>query len=117
MDDLTKLTLEYARHLLYKHQHSMGPFGGSAEYCNLWDLIQASLSERDAALQVAIEDIVATAKSELVPSYYIGIGINPDHPGIISGPFTNKPVISPGKSVWVWDGKHYSLVYFAPKMT
>lgn len=62
---LTELTLRFARYLLYTEQHRMGQFSGSADCCNLWELIQASLGEGTNFPQVPLSEIVEVVKRKM----------------------------------------------------
>lgn len=58
-NELLELTARYTRHCLYKWQHRMGDFSGTAECCNLWDLTQAALGEASAHPQVTLGRVLS----------------------------------------------------------
>lgn len=86
-DDILKLAARFALHLLYKHQHDMGTFGGSADCCNLWELLQAGLGHVDHHPQVPLDVVIALVVEQ--------VGGQPDLPTV---PPTVVSIFLPGKS-------------------
>jgi hypothetical protein len=66
-DEILRLAARFALHLLYKNQHKMGEFGGSADCCNLWELLTAGLGNVDPHPQVPLNEIIERAQQMLGP--------------------------------------------------
>jgi hypothetical protein len=55
----------YALHLLYRDQHRMGDLGGSADYCNLWELLATGLEGPEDHPQVPLAEIVEYVEAQI----------------------------------------------------
>jgi hypothetical protein len=66
-DETLRLAARFALHLLHKNQHDMGTFGGSADCCNLWELLAAGLGNTDPHPQVPMDEIIERVQQMLGP--------------------------------------------------
>ena len=67
-DALLRLGARYALYLLYRDQHEQRPMAEvvvSADYCNLWDIMDAGLKGPELNPQVSLNEIIEYVHAQM----------------------------------------------------
>ncbi len=60
-----RLASRFTRHLLGKYRGNLNALEGTADFCNLWDLLQTGLEGPEDRPQVPLAEIVALVEAQI----------------------------------------------------